>query len=350
MKVGIVGASGFVGGELLRLLVTHPQIEISMVTSRQKAGEYVHRIHPSLKSFINLTFSDLDLDKLTNNCDIVFVSVPHGKSNKIVNDLYKRGIKIIDLSADFRLKNPEDYVKWYGWEHPYPDMLSKSVYGVPEFHREEIKSAQLVACPGCMAVTSLIALKPLIENDVLDTDHIIVDSKIGSSGAGGQAGSATHHAMRYGVIRPYKPAKHRHTGEIEQELQIFGNKKIHVSMTPHAVNMVRGILTTNHAFLKKNLSDLELWKLYRNAYGNERFVRLIRDKTGIYKFPDPKFVIASNFCDVGFDLDEENNRIVAMSASDNLMKGAAGSAVQNLNVMVGFDEMTGLRYTPVTPV
>lgn len=350
MKVGIIGASGFVGGELLRLLVTHPQIEISMVTSRQKAGEYVHRIHPSLKSFINLTFSDLNFDKLTDNCDIVFVSVPHGKSNKIVNDLYKRGIKIIDLSADFRLKNPEDYVKWYGWEHPYPDMLSKSVYGVPEFHREEIKSAQLVACPGCMAVTSLIALKPLIENDVLDTDHIIVDSKIGSSGAGGQAGSATHHAMRYGVIRPYKPAKHRHTGEIEQELQILGNKKIHVSMTPHAVNMVRGILTTNHAFLKKNLSDLELWKLYRNAYGNERFVRLIRDKTGIYKFPDPKFVIASNFCDVGFDLDEENNRIVAMSASDNLMKGAAGSAVQNLNVMAGFDEMTGLRYTPVTPV
>jgi LysW-gamma-L-alpha-aminoadipyl-6-phosphate/LysW-L-glutamyl-5-phosphate reductase len=350
MKVGIIGASGFVGGELLRLLVTHPQIEISMVTSRQKAGEYVHRIHPSLKSFINLTFSDLNFDKLTDNCDIVFVSVPHGKSNKIVNDLYKRGIKIIDLSADFRLKNPEDYVKWYGWEHPYPDMLSKSVYGVPEFHREEIKSAQLVACPGCMAVTSLIALKPLIENDVLDTDHIIVDSKIGSSGAGGQAGSATHHAMRYGVIRPYKPAKHRHTGEIEQELQILGNKKIHVSMTPHAVNMVRGILTTNHAFLKKNLSDLELWKLYRNAYGNERFVRLIRDKTGIYKFPDPKFVIASNFCDVGFDLDEENNRIVAMSASDDLMKGAAGSAVQNLNVMAGFDEMTGLRYTPVTPV
>ncbi len=350
MKVGVIGASGFVGGELLRLLVTHPEVEISMVTSRQKAGEYVHRIHPSLKSFINLAFSDLNMNKLTDSCDIVFVSVPHGKSNKIVHDLYTRGVKIIDLSADFRLKNPEDYVKWYGWEHPYPDMLSKSVYGVPEFHREEIKSAQLVACPGCMAVTSLLALKPLIENDVLDTDHIIVDSKIGSSGAGGQAGSATHHAMRYGVIRPYKPAKHRHTGEIEQELRMLGNKKIHVSMTPHAVNMVRGILTTNHAFLKKNLSELELWKLYRNAYGNEVFIRLIRDKNGIYKFPDPKFVIASNFCDVGFDLDEENNRIVAMSASDNLMKGAAGSAVQNLNVMTGFDEMTGLRHTPVTPV
>ena len=350
MKVGVIGASGFVGGELLRLLVTHPKVEVSMVTSRQKVGEYVHRIHPSLKSFINLTFSDFDLDKLTANCDLVFVSVPHGKSNKIVNDLYKSGIKIIDLSADFRLKNAEDYVKWYGWEHPFPDMLSKSVYGVPEFHRDEIKNATLVACPGCMAVTSLLALKPLIEHDVLDTDHIIVDSKIGSSGAGGQAGSATHHAMRYGVIRPYKPAKHRHTGEIEQELNLLSKNKIHVSMTPHAVNMVRGILTTNHAFLKKEISELELWKLYRNAYGKEFFIRLIRDKNGIYKFPDPKFVIASNFCDIGFDLDEDNNRIVAMSASDNLMKGAAGSAIQNLNVMAGFDEMTGLRFTPVTPV
>jgi N-acetyl-gamma-glutamyl-phosphate/LysW-gamma-L-alpha-aminoadipyl-6-phosphate reductase len=350
MKIGVIGASGYVGGELLRLLVTHPKVEVSIVTSRQKKGEYVHRIHPSLKSFINLTFSDLNLDKLTDTCDLVFVSVPHGKSNKIVNELYKSGIKIIDLSADFRLKNPEDYVKWYGWEHPYPEMLSKSVYGVPEFHRDQIKNANLVSCPGCMAVTSLLALKPLIENDVIDTEHLVVDSKIGSSGAGGQANSATHHAMRYGVIRPYKPAKHRHTGEIEQELSLLGGKKIHVSMTPHAVNMVRGILTTNHAFLKKDLSELELWKMYRNSYNNEFFVRLIRDKNGIYKFPDPKFVIASNFCDVGFDLDEDNKRIVAMSASDNLMKGAAGSAIQNLNVMSGFDEMTGLKFTPVTPV
>ncbi len=350
MKVGVIGASGYVGGELLRLLVTHPEIEVSMVTSRQKVGEYVHRVHPSLKNFITLTFSDFNIDKLTKSCDFIFVSVPHGKSNKIVNDLYKSGIKIIDLSADFRLKNPEDYIKWYGWEHPYPDLLNKSVYGVPEFHRDEIKGANLVSCPGCMAVTSLLVLKPLIQNNMIDTDHIVVDSKIGSSGAGAKANASTHHAMRYGVIRPYKPAKHRHTGEIEQELNLLSNNKVHVSMTPHAVNMVRGILTTNHTFMKKPVNELDLWKIYRDSYKKEVFIRLIRDKNGIYKFPDPKFVIGSNFCDLGFDLDTDNNRIVAISASDNLMKGAAGSAIQNLNVMAGYDEMTGLNFTPITPV
>jgi N-acetyl-gamma-glutamyl-phosphate/LysW-gamma-L-alpha-aminoadipyl-6-phosphate reductase len=350
MKVGVVGASGYVGGELLRLLVVHPKVEVNMVTSRQKAGEYVHRIHPSLKGFVDLTFSPLDMEKLVNSCDIVFTSVPHGKSNKIVKELYGRGIKIIDLSADFRLKNPKDYVKWYGWEHPFPELLSKSVYGVPELHREDIKKSQLVSCPGCMAVTSLLALKPLIENNLIDTEHIVVDSKIGSSGAGIKANAATHHAMRYGVIRPYKPAKHRHTGEIEQELGLVAKKTIKVSMSPHAVNIVRGILTTNHTFMRKPMSELELWKVYRNSYRDEPFLRFIRDKKGLYKFPDPKFLIGSNFCDIGFDIDEDNQRLVSLSASDNLMKGAAGSAIQNMNILYGFDETEGLKYTPLTPV
>jgi N-acetyl-gamma-glutamyl-phosphate/LysW-gamma-L-alpha-aminoadipyl-6-phosphate reductase len=350
MKVGVVGASGYVGGELLRLLVVHPKVEVNMVTSRQKAGEYVHRVHPSLKGFIDLTFSPLDMEKLVNSCDIVFTSVPHGKSNKIVNELYGRGMKIIDLSADFRLKNPKDYVKWYGWEHPFPELLSKSVYGVPELHREDIKKSRLVSCPGCMAVTSLLALKPLIENNLIDTEHIVVDSKIGSSGAGVKANAGTHHAMRYGVIRPYKPAKHRHTGEIEQELGLIAKKTVKVSMSPHAVNIVRGILTTNHTFLRKPMSELELWKVYRNSYRSEPFLRFIRDKKGLYKFPDPKFLIGSNFCDIGFDIDEDNQRLVSLSASDNLMKGAAGSAIQNMNILYGFDETEGLKYTPLTPV
>ena len=350
MKVGVVGASGYVGGELLRLLVAHPKIDLSMVTSRQKAGEYVHRVHPSLKGFVDITFSPMDMEKLTDNCDLIFTSVPHGKANKIVKDLYDRGMKVIDLSADFRLKNPKDYVRWYGWEHPFPEMLSKSVYGVPELHREEIKNAQLVSCPGCMAVTSLLALTPLVENDLIDTEHVVVDSKIGSSGAGQKANAGTHHAMRYGVVRPYKPAKHRHTGEIEQELSLVAKRQIKVSMSPHAVNIVRGILTTNHTFLRRPVEELELWKMYRNAYKHEPFVRLIRDKKGLYKFPDPKFVVGSNFCDVGFDIDEYNQRIVALSASDNLMKGAAGSAIQNMNVMFGYGENEGLMYTPLTPV
>ena len=350
MKVGVVGASGYVGGEILRLLVSHPHAEISMVTSRQYAGEYISRIQPALKGFTDLTFSELDYDKLTDKCDLVFTAVPHGTAVDIVKALYDRGMKVIDLSADYRLHNPADYDKWYGWQHPHPELLSKSVFGVPEIHREEIKKSQLVSCPGCMAVTSILGLYPLIKKNIIDTEHIVVDSKIGSSGAGAGTVSGTHHAMRSGVIRPYKPAKHRHTGEIEQELSQAAGSKIKVSMSPHAVDIVRGILCTNHVFLKQPVSEMDLWKMYREQYQNEKFIRLIRDKKGFYKFPDPKFVVGSNFCDVGFDIDEDNNRVVVLSASDNLMKGAAGSAIQNMNVMAGFNETDGIAQTPLTPV
>ena len=350
MKVGVVGASGYVGGEILRLLVSHPNAEISMVTSRQYVGEYISRIQPGLKGFTDLTFSELDYDKLTDKCDLVFTAVPHGTAVDIVKALYDRGMKVIDLSADYRLHNPADYDKWYGWQHPHPELLAKSVFGVPELHREEIRKSQLVSCPGCMAVTSILGLYPLIKKNLVDTEHIIVDSKIGSSGAGAGTVSGTHHAMRSGVIRPYKPTKHRHTGEIEQELSLAAGNKIKISMSPHAVDIVRGILCTNHVFLKQPLSEMDLWKIYREQYQNEKFIRLIRDKKGFYKFPDPKFVVGSNFCDVGFDIDEDNNRVVVLSASDNLMKGAAGSAIQNMNVMAGFNEMDGIAQTPLTPV
>ncbi len=348
MKVGIVGASGYVGGETVRLILNHPQVDLEMITSRQHEGQYLHRIHPSLKGFTNITFAELDYDRMSDRCDLVITAVPHGTAAEMVKAFCDRGVRVIDLSADYRLHDPSGYTKWYGWEHPHPDYLKKSVFGVPELHRDQIKDAQLVSCPGCMAVTSVLALAPLIKNDLIDRDHIVVDSKIGSSGAG--SGQGTTHAMRAGVIRPYKPAKHRHTGEIQQELSEVGGESIRVSMSPHAVDVVRGILCTNHTFLKKDVDEKALWKIYREAYGKESFIRLIRDKKGLYKFPDPKFLVGSNFCDVGFDLDEDNDRLVALSASDNLMKGAAGSAVQNLNVMCGFDEMDGLRYTPLTPV
>jgi len=350
MKVGVVGASGYVGGELLRLLVMHPKIELSTVTSRQYAGEYVHRVHPSLKGFTELTFSPVDTDKMASSCDVVFTSVPHGKAVEIVKKLYDAGVKVIDLSADYRLKNPKAYVEYYGWEHPHPELLVKSVYGVPELHRDEIKNSKLVSCPGCMAVTSVLGIAPLVKNDLIDLDHVIVDSKIGSSGAGGKPSAGTHHAMRYGVVRPYKPVKHRHTAEIEQEIGAIAHRDVRISMTPHAVNIVRGILCTNHTFLKKQVTVQELWKMYRAMYKGEPFIRFIRDTKGLYKYPDPKFVVGSNFCDIGFDVDEKNSRLVALSASDNLMKGAAGSAVQCMNVMHGFDESDGLRYTPVNPV
>ena len=348
MRIGVVGASGYVGGETLRLLVNHPDIEITMVTSRQHAGEYLHRVQPSLRGFTDLKFSDLNYDRMSDKCDLVFTAVPHGTATEIVRALYDRDLRVVDLSADYRLHNPDDYDKWYGWEHSNPDYLPKSVFGIPELHRDKIRESRLVSCPGCMAVTSILALAPLVRAGLVDTDHIIVDSKIGSSGAG--SGQGTSHAMRAGVIRPYKPAKHRHTGEIEQELSEIAGSKIRVSMSPHAVDVVRGILCTNHTFLRDEVTEKDIWKLYRAAYGGEKFVRLIRDKKGLYKFPDPKFLVGSNFCDIGFDLDQDNNRLIALSASDNLMKGAAGSAVQNMNVMCGFDETEGLMYTPLTPV
>lgn len=348
MRVGVVGASGYVGGETLRLLVNHPQVEITAVTSRQHVGQYLHRIQPSLKGFTDMVFSELDYDRMSDRCDIVITAVPHGNATEIVKAFCDRGIRVIDLSADYRLHDPAAYEKWYGWAHPHPEYLEKSVFGVPELHRDGIREAQLVSCPGCMAVTSVLALEPLVRRKMIDTEHIVVDSKIGSSGAG--SGQGTAHAMRAGVIRPYKPAHHRHTGEIEQELSEAAGSKIRVSMSPHAVDVVRGILCTNHTFLTQDTDEKSMWRIYREAYGEERFIRLIRDKKGLYKFPDPKFLVGSNFCDIGFDLDEDNNRLIALSASDNLMKGAAGSAVQNLNVMCGFDEMEGLRYTPLTPV
>ncbi|MCP8321949.1 MAG: N-acetyl-gamma-glutamyl-phosphate reductase, partial [archaeon] len=262
----------------------------------------------------------------------------------------ERGMKIIDLSADFRLKNPEDYKKWYGYEHPYPDLLEKFVYGVPELHREEIKKSSLIACPGCMAVASILALAPLVKSNAIDKDKIIVDAKIGSSGAGGAPSPATHHAVRFGVIRPYKPVGHRHTAEIEQELNQISGDNVKVAMSAHAVNVVRGILSTCHVFTLKPFTISDLWKIYRGFYQKEPFIRFVRDKKGLYKLPDPKVVIGSNYCDIGFEVDEHVNRIVAFSAIDNLMKGAAGTAVQNMNIMLGIDEKTGLQSPGLHPV
>lgn len=350
MRVGIIGASGYVGGELLRLLLLHPKVEVTVVTSRKYEGEYVHRVHANLRGLTDLQFSEQNLDGIGDKCDLVFTSVPHGTAIKVIPSLIETGVKVVDMSADFRLKNPKDYVKWYGYEHPSPELLEKFVYGVPELHREEIKNASNVAAPGCMAVTSILALAPLVKNHLIDEKHIVVDMKIGSSGAGVKPSLGTIHAERYGVIRPYKPVGHRHTGEIEQELSALSGNQLIVSMSPHAVNMVRGILCTAHVFVDREMTVGELWKTYRGFYVNEPFIRYIRDKKSLYQFPDPKIVIGSNFCDIGFEIDGRASRLVVLSATDNLMKGAAGSGVQCMNVMSSFDERTGLESAALHPL
>jgi N-acetyl-gamma-glutamyl-phosphate/LysW-gamma-L-alpha-aminoadipyl-6-phosphate reductase len=257
---------------------------------------------------------------------------------------------VVDVSADFRLKNPSDYEKWYGWSHGCPELLEKAVYGLPELHREEIKKAQLVAAPGCMATTGILALAPIVKSGNVEKDRIVVDFKVGSSGAGGKPSLSSHHSEHYSTVRPYKPVGHRHTAELEQELSLVAQDKVVVAMSAHAVNMVRGILGTCHVFTKAPVQLPELWRIYRGFYGQEPFVRLVRDLKGIYRYPDPKTVVGSNYCDVGFEVDGNQNRVVLLSALDNLMKGAAGTAVQDMNLMCGWDEKEGLRDVGLHPV
>ncbi|MEM2895960.1 MAG: N-acetyl-gamma-glutamyl-phosphate reductase [Candidatus Bathyarchaeia archaeon] len=350
MGIGIIGGSGYVGGELLRLLLFHPKIELSAVVSREYANEYVYRVHPNLRSLTQLKFIPFEIDRISNDCDIVFTATPHGASLKIVPELLKLGMKVIDMSADFRLKNPEDYVKWYGWKHTNPELLKEAVYGLPELHREEIKNARLVACPGCMSTSATLGLAPLVKAGVIENDRIVIDAKIGSSGAGSKPSISTHHAERFGVIRPYKPVGHRHIAEIEQELNLLTNNRVKISFSAHAVNIVRGILATIHTFLKRDLTIPDVWKIYRSTFQGEPFIRLVRDQKGLYRYPDPKVIIGSNFCDIGFELDSHVNRLVVMSAIDNVMKGASGQGIQCLNIMLGIDERTGLNIPSAHPI
>ncbi len=350
LRVGIIGASGYVGGELFRILVNHPKVKVTIATSKQYEGEVVYRLHPNLRSFTELRFTSPKLDDITSSCDFVFTAVPHGSAVKIVPDLVKTGMKIVDMSADFRLQSTEAYEHWYHFTHPHPEMLRTTQLGIPELYRVKVRDSKLVANPGCMAITSILALAPFARSGMIDLDHIVVDSKIGSSGGGTKPSTGTHHAERYGVIRPYKPVDHRHTAEIEQEISRLSGRVVKVSMTPHAVNIVRGILCTIHTFGTDKLTTPAVWKSLRDSYQSARFVRFVKDKKGLAKYPDPKFLAGSNFCDIGFEIDERLNRLLLLSATDNLMKGAAGNAVQCMNLMAGFDETDGLLFPGLHPV
>jgi len=350
MKVGVFGASGYVGGELLRLLLRHPRVELVSATSNRYAGEFIHRVHPNLRSQTSLKFAKPDPQKIVEECDLLFVATPHGVSSTFMPQILETGLRVIDASADFRLKEPEAYPKWYGWSHKCPELLEKAVYGLPELHREEIKTAQLVAGPGCMAAAAILALAPIVKSGKVEKKRIVVDFKVGSSGAGAKPSLSSHHPEHYSVVRPYKPVGHRHTAEIEQELGVLAGEKVSIAMSAHAVNMVRGILATCHVFLTDQVSSIEIWRLYRGFYGGEPFIRLVRDRKGIFRYPDPKIVVGSNYCDIGFEIDEHTDRVVFLSAVDNLMKGAAGTAVQDMNIMCGWDEKEGLWDSGLHPV
>ena len=343
ISVSIIGGSGYGGGELLRLLLGHPNVEIKQVTSRSHLGEYVYQVHPNLRKQTQLKFSD---PTSLETVDILFLAQPHGQSQHHIEEYAKLASKVIDLAADFRLRDAGFYKEWYGEDHAAPEWLGKFVYGLPELHREELKTASYVSGVGCNATASNLALLPLVKADLIDlSSPVIIELKVGSSegGAGGNAGSL--HAERANVIRTFSAFGHRHTAEVIQEM---GIKDISLTMT--AVDLVRGVLATAHAKVKDGVAKKDLWKAYRVVANENPFVRVVKEQRGIYRVPEPKILAGSNYADLGFELDERTGHIVAMCAIDNLMKGASGSAVQCMNLMMGWDETVSLEFMGLHPI
>ena len=344
IRAAIVGASGYAGGELLRLLLAHPQVEVTQITSETYAGQYAYFVHPNLRAHTRLRFTRLaDLSP----CNLLFLALPHGHAMDRIEEFAGLAERIVDLSADFRLRDPADYPRWYGREHPAPGWLPRFVYGVPELHRQELANAQYASGTGCNAMVTLLALWPLYRRGLVRES--VVEVKVGSSEGGNKPSPASHHPERAGVVRSYMPIGHRHLAELIQELGLNPQQPgLHYSIT--SVSIVRGALATCHCLLHEELEEQEVWKLYRQDYGKEPFVRLVRARRGIHRYPEPKILTASNYCDVGFVADPGQRRLVVIAAIDNLMKGAAGSAVQSMNVMYGWPETLGLEFPGLHPI
>ena len=344
IRASIVGASGYVGGEVLRLLLAHPEVEVGQITSETYAGEYAYFIHPNLRGHTGLRFNRL---AELAPCDVLFLGMPHGEAMGRIEEFAAKAERVVDLSADFRLRNPADYERWYEHVHPNPDWLARFVYGLPELHRAELQGAHYASGVGCNASVTILALWPLYRRGLVR--ETVVEVKVGSSEGGNKPGSASHHPERAGVVRTYMPTGHRHIAELIQELQLNPERpNLHFSIT--SVGTVRGALATCHCLLDQDLDEKDVWRCYREDYTAEPFVRLVRAKRGIYRYPEPKILSGSNYCDVGFEADPGQRRLVVVAAIDNLMKGAAGSAVQCMNLMLGYPERTGLEFAGLHPV
>jgi len=354
LRVSIVGGSGYTGGELARLLLFHPHVELTQVASGSKAGQYLHSAHPNLRKITSIRFCHPD--DLTS-CDVLFLCLPHGVSSEAIEHYRSLAPRVIDLAGDFRLRSAELYEDWYGETHNAPQLLQEAVYGMPELHRAELPEATLVSGTGCMATAAILGLAPLYRAGVVDTAiPLVVDAKVGSSAAGAAPGAGSHHPDRSGAVRSFQPTGHRHTAELLQELGLASGKEPGeqldqiIAFSATAVELVRGVLVTAHVFVKELLDERALWRIYREAYGHEPFIRLVKERSGVYRYPEPKILAGSNYCDIGFEYEPEQQRVVVISALDNLMKGAAGNAVQSFNAMCGWDETTGLTFPGLHPV
>jgi N-acetyl-gamma-glutamyl-phosphate/LysW-gamma-L-alpha-aminoadipyl-6-phosphate reductase len=340
IRVAIVGGSGFTGGELLRLLHFHPQVEVTQITSREHAGRYVYTVHPNMRNVSQLQFVHPDA---LQEADVLFLALPHGHAASHIEDYAALAPKIVDLSADFRLKSTSTYEKWYGQKHPAPEWLERFVYGLPERNREALRAANYTTGVGCNATTLNLALYPLVNAGLVDSIH--AELKVGSSEGGNSANAGSHHPIRSGAVRTYAATHHRHMAEVKM---ILGeNLPLRFSVT--AIEMIRGVHLLAHVEMNCQIAEKDLWKSYRSAYRDEPFIRLVASKTGLHRLPEPRVVAGTNYCDIGFELSEDGRHAVIIAALDNLGKGAAGSAVQSMNLMFEFDECMGLEFPGIYP-
>lgn len=347
IRVAVVGGSGYVGGELIRLLTCHPAATISAVTSERFAGRSVVERHPNLRKRCDLDFRPAaELEP----CDVLFLCLPHGEAMATIDRYAELAPRLIDSSADFRLKDPAAYPRWYGRPHSRPELLNRFAPGIPERHRQAIRDAAWVSSAGCNATAVILGLYPLFASGIVDRTRTVVEAKVGSSEGGADFSEATHHPERSGCVRSYRPTGHRHTAEMIE--QLGGGEPIAIHFSATAVEMVRGVLATSHVFLTEDLDERAIWKIYREAYGAEPFIRLVKARDGIHRYPEPKLLAGTNYCDIGFERDPDpaSNRLVVVSAIDNLMKGAAGQAVQAFNLMHGLDERAGLEFPGLHPI
>jgi len=342
--VAVVGASGYTGVELLRLLAGHPQVTVTCVTSRQQAGQALGEVFPSLAGIYDLTFEAVEPAALAGRADLVFLAVPHQAAMGMVPELLTAGCRVVDLSADYRLHDAAVYAEWYE-SHQTPELLAEAVYGLPELYREQVRGARLVANPGCYPTSAALALTPLLRNKLIDPTTIIIDSKSGASGAGRSAKVDTLYCEINEGFKAYGLPRHRHTPEIEQTLSEVAGRPVTISFTPHLVPANRGILSTCYASLAGISSLPELLDVYRQTYAGEPFVRVLSEG----RLPNISQVRGSNFCDIGLAVDPRTRRVIAVAAIDNLVKGAAGQALQNMNLMLGLMESEGLRGAALFP-
>lgn len=343
-NIAIVGASGYTGVELARLLLLHPQARLTCLTSRQYAGIPFSEVFPSMRGQLDLTCDPVDIDLICDKADLVFTALPHKTAMEVVPSFLSAGKKVIDLSADYRLKNAKTYADWYE-VHTSPDLLAEAVYGLPELNRNEIVDARLVANPGCYPTSVALALTPLIKRELVDIDSLMIDSKSGVSGAGRVAKESSLYCEVNESFKAYGVATHRHTPEIEQTLTQIAGQEIVVSFTPHLLPVNRGILSTCYATLSQPMKTEDVQNYFEEQYADEPFVRVLP----VGKLPDVGFVRGSNYCDLGVVCDERTGRVIVISAIDNLVKGAAGQAIQNMNLMLGLDEVTGLGQVGLFP-